>query len=44
MNPLWIAGLTVFVLIEKILPLGKIIGQLLGVAAIATGIYWLGNL
>lgn len=43
MNPLWIAGLTVFVLIEKILPLGKAIGQLLGVAAIATGIYWLVN-
>lgn len=41
MNPLWIAGLSAFVLVEKVLPFGRAIGYGLGAIAIITGIYWL---
>ena len=37
MNLLWIAGLAVFVLIEKVLPMGQRVGRLAGIGAIAWG-------
>ena len=37
MNLLWIGGVAVFVLIEKVLPLGNRVGQLAGIAAITWG-------
>ncbi len=37
MNLLWIATITLFVLFEKILPLGKLGGRLVGIGMIATG-------
>ena len=37
MNLLWIGGLAVFVLIEKVLLLGNWVGRLAGIAAIAWG-------
>jgi predicted metal-binding membrane protein len=37
MNLLWIAGLMIFVLAEKIVPGGRILGRLAGLAAIAAG-------
>lgn len=39
MNLLWVAGLTVFVLIEKLLPFGRSIGLVLGALALAMGLY-----
>ncbi|HEY3698873.1 MAG TPA: DUF2182 domain-containing protein [Spongiibacteraceae bacterium] len=41
MNPLWIAGLSAFVLVEKVLPFGRAIGSTSGAIAIIVGIYWL---
>ena len=38
MNLLWIAGITVFVLLEKILPFGVWAGRLAGGAAVAVGV------
>jgi predicted metal-binding membrane protein len=40
MNILWIAGLMIFVLAEKILPGGPILTRIAGVAAIAGGIWY----
>jgi len=37
MNLLWIAGITLFVLLEKVLPLGDKGGRVMGVLMIATG-------
>jgi len=38
MNLFWIAGLSAFVLLEKVLPLGHWIGRLGGIAAVAWGL------
>jgi predicted metal-binding membrane protein len=43
MNLLWIGGLAIFVLIEKVLPLGNWVGRLAGIAAIAWGTEMLVN-
>ena len=43
MNLLWIAGLTVFVLLEKAVPGGEIIGKTAGVALVAAGAWILGS-
>ena len=40
MNLLWIAGLTIFVLLEKVLPRGEMIGKIAG-AGLAVGGVWL---
>ena len=37
MNLLWIAAITLFVLLEKILPLGDAGGRVMGLIMIATG-------
>jgi len=37
MNLLWIAAMTIFVLLEKVLPLGDVSGRVVGVLMIATG-------
>jgi len=37
MNLLWIAAITVFVLLEKVLPLGAAGGRIAGAAMIAVG-------
>ena len=37
MNLLWIAGITLFVLLEKVLPLGDKGGRVIGVLMIAIG-------
>jgi len=39
MNPLWIAGLTIFVLAEKMLPGGRIVSWVAGALAVAAGIW-----
>jgi predicted metal-binding membrane protein len=39
MNLLWIAGITVFVLLEKVAPFGAWGGRVAGLAMIATGIF-----
>ena len=39
MNLVWVAALTVFVLLEKISPAGKLIARASGVAMIALGLY-----
>lgn len=41
MNLLWVAGLTAFVLIEKLLPRGRAIGRVLGVLTLMAGLYLL---
>lgn len=41
MNLLWVAGLTAFVLIEKLVPYGRSIGLSLGVLSIIAGLYLL---
>jgi len=38
MNLLWIAGLTVFILLEKVLPVGPLGGKLAGGALILAGL------
>jgi predicted metal-binding membrane protein len=43
MNLFWIAGLAVFVLLEKTIPLGHWFGRLIGIAAIACGMLLLVN-
>lgn len=42
MNPLWIAGLMIFVLAEKILPAGRFVSWLAGTLALAAGIWLIG--
>jgi predicted metal-binding membrane protein len=39
MNLYWIVGLAVFILMEKIIPLGHWLGRIAGVAMIAWGAY-----
>jgi predicted metal-binding membrane protein len=41
MNLLWIAAITLFVLLEKIVPAGRLAGRLAGLAMIATALYTL---
>lgn len=41
MNVLWIAGLAVLVLLEKIVPTGRLLPRLVGVALAAAGLYLL---
>lgn len=41
MNMLWVAGLTAFVLIEKLLPFGRSTGRVFGALAVAAGLYLL---
>jgi predicted metal-binding membrane protein len=41
MNLIWIAGLAIFVLIEKALPFGRFLGIAAGIGALALGGYWL---
>jgi predicted metal-binding membrane protein len=41
MNILWIAGLMFFVLVEKIMPGGRILSKVAGLAAAAVGIWYL---
>ena len=38
MNLLWVAAIALFVIAEKILPRGEIIGHIAGVALVAAGI------
>ena len=44
MNLIWIAGLSIFVLLEKLLPQGRRIGYLMGVALAGCGLLLLANL
>jgi predicted metal-binding membrane protein len=41
MNLLWIAALAVLVLLEKVVPFGRLIGRLAGLAFIAGGAWLL---
>lgn len=41
MNLLWIAGLTIFVLLEKIIPAGRLVPRLAGAAMAAAGLFLL---
>lgn len=41
MNLTWVAGLAIFVLIEKALPFGRAFGIAVGIGALAAGSYWL---
>ncbi|HEU4659188.1 MAG TPA: DUF2182 domain-containing protein [Pseudolabrys sp.] len=41
MNVLWIAGLAIFVLLEKVIPLGRIVSRVAGVALTAWGMWLL---
>ena len=41
MNLLWIAAITLFVLLEKIVPAGRLAGRLAGLAMIATALFTL---
>ena len=41
MNLLWIAALTIFILLEKIVPTGRLIPRLAGAAMFATGLFLL---
>lgn len=40
MNLIWVAGLAIFVLIEKALPFGRLFGSAVGIGALAVGSYW----
>ena len=39
MNLLWVAGITAFVLIEKLAPLGHLTGRVTGVVLMLAGVY-----
>lgn len=41
MNLFWVAGIAAFVLIEKALPFGRAFGIVVGVGALAVGVYWI---
>ena len=41
MNIIWIAGLTIFVLLEKVMPLGRIISRTAGAGLLAWGVWLL---
>jgi predicted metal-binding membrane protein len=38
MNILWVAGLTIFILLEKVLPGGRFLTHLAGIAMLVAGI------
>ena len=38
MNLAWIAGLMVFVLLEKVLPWPRVVARIIGVAVVAAGV------
>ena len=40
MNIFWIAGLMIFMLAEKIMPAGRMVSQIAGIAMIAGGIWY----
>ena len=44
MNLLWIAAITLFVLLEKVIPFGDQGGRIGGAAMILLGLVWLGRL
>jgi len=39
MNPLWIAAITIFVLLEKVVPAGSLIARVSGVGFVAAGVW-----
>jgi predicted metal-binding membrane protein len=41
MNLLWVAALTAFVLIEKVVPRGEIVGRVAGGVLVVAGVVWL---
>lgn len=41
MNLLWIAGLTVLVLLEKVVPRGELVARTAGVGLLAAGVFLL---
>ena len=41
MNLLWIAGLTILILVEKIVPTGRLIPRVSGAVIIASGLWLL---
>jgi predicted metal-binding membrane protein len=41
MNIVWIAGLTIFVLLEKVVPLGRLVSRLAGTGLLAWGLWLL---
>jgi predicted metal-binding membrane protein len=43
MNPLWIAGIAILVLVEKVVPQGRVVAWLAGFGAIAAGAWLLGH-
>jgi predicted metal-binding membrane protein len=43
MSLLWIAGITMFVLLEKILPFGPVGGRIAGGAMVLSGVVSLGS-
>ena len=43
MNVVWIAGIAIFVLAEKVIPLGNILSRVAGIAFIAAGVWLLGS-
>lgn len=42
MSLLWIAGITLFVLVEKLAPLGDWTGRIVGLVLVGAGVWWLG--
>lgn len=44
MNIFWIAGIALLVLAEKLLPIGRFIPRLAGLACIVGGVWWLSRL
>ena len=44
MNLLWVAAIAAFVLIEKMIPRGEIIGRTFGIALIAAGMMTVGGI
>jgi predicted metal-binding membrane protein len=41
MNVLWIAAITIFVLIEKVIPAGRVISRVSGAGSFAGGVWLL---
>jgi predicted metal-binding membrane protein len=41
MNLFWIAALAILVLLEKVLPLGRIIARIAGIASFVSGVWML---
>ena len=40
MNVLWIAALAIFVLAEKVIPVGRVVSRIAGVGMIVVGAWW----